>query len=48
MMVTEILKEGWSDYTKELHPKDRRMDVLREKEINGMSTENVRFFLMNS
>lgn len=43
-MINKILKENWVDYNAELHPKDRRMDILREKGVKGMSTENVRFF----
>lgn len=42
-MINEILKENWNNYKTELHPKDRRMDILREREVRGMSTENVRF-----
>lgn len=42
-MVKELLKENWIDYKKDLHPKDRRIDILSEKEVGGMSTENVRF-----
>ena len=39
--VEEILKNNWNNYEFDQYPIDRRMDILREKEIAGMSTENI-------
>lgn len=41
--IKKILKENWKNYKIDLHPIDRRMNILRENKVNGMSTENVRF-----
>jgi hypothetical protein len=41
--IISILKENWDDYKKDLCPKDRRMNILLEKGVEGMSTENIRF-----
>ena len=44
-MIKKILKECWVHYKKDLSPKDRRMSILKEKGVRGMSTENIRFLL---
>jgi len=44
-MIEKILKECWINYKKDLNPRDRRMGVLKEKGVRGMSTENIRFLL---
>jgi predicted O-methyltransferase YrrM len=41
--IEQILAEDWDNYKTDLHPKDRRMSVLDEKGVKGMSTENVRY-----
>lgn len=41
--IEQILAEDWDNYKTDLHPKDRRMSVLDEKDVKGMSTENVRY-----
>ena len=40
-----MLAVNWNDYKKDLHPKDRRMKVLDDRGVRGMSTENVRFMV---
>lgn len=42
MKISDYFK---NDYTQELFPVDRRMDVIREKNVEGMSTENIRFII---
>jgi hypothetical protein len=44
-VLKEILNKNWVNYRKDLHPIDRRMDVLREKNVAGMSSENVRLLI---
>jgi len=48
-MIKKILQDNWNDYKKDLHPKDRRMNILYKKGIGGlnqcMSTENIMFFI---
>ena len=44
--VKEVMAEYWKDYSKDMNPLDRRMRVLEERGVEGMSTENIRF-LMN-
>lgn len=44
-MISKILKECWVDYKKDLSPKDRKMNILKERAVRGMSTENIRFLL---
>jgi hypothetical protein len=44
-MIKKILKEYWVNYKKDLSPKDRKMNILEEKDVRGMSTENIRFLL---
>jgi len=44
--MIHILKELIGDnYENELYPKDRRMNILSELGINGMSTENIRYII---
>lgn len=43
--IAAILNECWADYRVDGHPKDRRMAVLAEKSVSGMSTENIRFLI---
>lgn len=43
--IEKILKENWVDYKKDIYPKDRRMKVIKEKNVLGLNTENVRFFI---
>jgi hypothetical protein len=40
-----ILLNNWNNYKSDLLPKDRRMRILSEKSIQGMSTENIRFLI---
>lgn len=42
-MVREILKKHWNNHLTDTHPKNRRMKVIDELGIKGMSTENIRF-----
>ncbi len=44
-MIETTLRECWDDPTKDLFPKDRRMSVLAERGVDGMSCENVRFLV---
>lgn len=44
-VVASLLDECWFDYRTDTYPKDRRMRILDEKGVYGMSTENVRFLL---
>jgi hypothetical protein len=41
--ICDILRNHWIDFRTDLYPKDRRMRVLEEKGVRGMSSENVRF-----
>jgi len=43
--VYALLKENWKNYEVDRYPKDARMDTLRKKDVIGMSTENIRFFI---
>jgi len=43
--VYNILIEKWENYKTDLHPKDRRMRVLEEKNVEGMNTENIRLLI---
>ncbi|MFA5335508.1 MAG: class I SAM-dependent methyltransferase [Candidatus Omnitrophota bacterium] len=43
--IYDILSQSWHDYKKDLHPKDRRMDILEQKNVKGMSTDNISFFI---
>ncbi len=43
--IYDMLIESWEDYRYDLYPKDRRMSILRERDVAGMSTENIQFFL---
>ncbi len=43
--VEKILKNNWCDYEIDLYPKNRRMKILADNRVEGMSTENVRFFI---
>jgi len=43
VLIREILEKNWANYGTDLHPRDRRMNILAEKGVDGMSTENVRF-----
>jgi protein O-GlcNAc transferase len=43
--VYKILEDGWEDYRNDLYPKDKRMAVLREKNVQGMGSENTRFLI---
>ncbi|MFH1868876.1 MAG: class I SAM-dependent methyltransferase [Candidatus Omnitrophota bacterium] len=43
--IRKIVKENWKNYKYELYPKDRRMSVIREKQIEGMCTENISFMI---
>lgn len=45
MTFQDMLTECWVDYVNDAQPKDRRMQVLSDKRVDGMSTENVRFLL---
>ncbi|MCX5704222.1 MAG: hypothetical protein NT066_07020 [Candidatus Omnitrophica bacterium] len=42
--IKRILDENWDDYGFDLHPKDRRMEVI-EKKVSGANTENIRFLI---
>ena len=44
-IVASILSENWDDLANDLFPKDRRMSVLAERDVDGMSCENVRFLI---
>ncbi|MBN2209397.1 MAG: class I SAM-dependent methyltransferase [Candidatus Coatesbacteria bacterium] len=44
-IVASILSENWDDLANDLFPKDRRMSVLAERDVDGMSCENVRFLV---
>ena len=44
-MVKAMLRECWDDPAVDLFPKDRRMRVLAERGVDGMSCENVRFLV---
>lgn len=44
-MFADILTEGWCDCTVDDHPIDRRMRVIVERGVDGMSTENVRYLI---
>jgi len=39
----KIFKKYWIDYKKNLNPNDRRMKILEDNNVRGMSTENIRF-----
>ncbi len=43
--IYEILRGKWGDYSVDLFPNDRRMHVLKEKGVAGMSSENIRFLI---
>lgn len=43
--INKILKLNWQDYKKDLFPKDRRMQVLEQKNVLGLNSENVRFLI---
>jgi precorrin-6B methylase 2 len=43
--IQKILLKGWDDYKKDLHPKDRRMRILKDNQIFGMTTENIQFLI---
>ena len=43
--INQILKKHWNDYKSNLFPKDRRMRILNDKKVDGMSTENIRFLI---
>ena len=43
--IEKILSDNWLNYRSELCPKDRRMRVIRLKEVSGMCTENVSFLI---
>jgi predicted O-methyltransferase YrrM len=43
--LKHILRTGWNDIGSDLHPIDRRMDVLAQKKVRGMSTENIRYLI---
>ncbi len=44
-IFASILSECWDDLANDLFPKDRRMSVLAERDVDGMSCENVRFLV---
>lgn len=41
--IDQILKEDWYNFQTDPNPKDRRMKILSDKGVKGMSTENIRF-----
>lgn len=43
--LRSILRTQWTDYRKDLFPRDRRMRVLHEKGVAGMNSENIRFLI---
>ncbi len=43
--IYNILTENWQDYRIDLYPKDRRMSILEQKNVIGMSSENIRFLI---
>lgn len=43
--VKNILKKEWNNYKTDFHPKNRRMKVLKDKKIDGMSSENIRYLI---
>lgn len=43
--IYEILRQNWENYKTDLYPKDRRMHILRENDVSGMSSENIRLFI---
>ncbi|MBN3040645.1 MAG: class I SAM-dependent methyltransferase, partial [Candidatus Omnitrophica bacterium] len=44
-LVHLLLKECWNNFKIDPYPIDRRMNIIAEKKIYGMSTENVRFMV---
>ena len=44
-VIESILRGGWANPSEDLFPKNRRMRVLGDKEVDGMSSENVRFLV---
>ena len=45
MLIEDILKDNWVDYKVDLFPKERRMKVIKERRVDGMSSENIRFLI---
>ena len=43
--IRKILKDKWIDYKSDNYPKDRRMEILKENDIECMSTENICFLI---
>jgi len=43
--IEKILSNNWPNYRSDLFPKDRRMSVIRLKEVAGMCTENTAFLI---
>ncbi|HOJ77595.1 MAG TPA: class I SAM-dependent methyltransferase [Bacillota bacterium] len=43
--VIKLLNQYWDNYLTDLHPKDRSMHILKERQVEGMSCENVRFLI---
>lgn len=41
----KILVENWRNYRFDLFPVDRRMRVLKDRGVEGMATENIKFFI---
>ena len=41
--IEQIFAEGYEDYLNAEFPIDRRMSVLEENGVKGMSTENIRY-----
>ena len=42
--IKQIIEKNWNNYKTDLLPKDRRMKILKDNQIKGMSSENIRFF----
>jgi hypothetical protein len=43
--IYPILATEWGNIRRDLHPVDRRMDVLREHGVAGMATENISYLI---
>jgi len=43
--IEKLLSENWVDFKTDVHPKDRRMNILSKGLVKGMSTENIAFFI---
>lgn len=43
--IVDLLRECWTNFRRDIYPNDRRLSVLEQNHVRGMSTENICFLI---